>query len=329
MAKCTSIVKVDTIAGVNDVLKVTVDNITSYWIYDYTEALKFLDQEVIVEYRKDIYKGNLETFIATFTIPTVIATLDKKDNIRLYVDQVDNKANVAFREIEDGDERLGCIVFCTKSEFKTSNKAVWQELIIRDSTMHTATLRVFDYDNKSADFSGKYVKTNLVKNRYGFQSELVKPLEEEEVYVNPEIELARNFILNYFADDPVALSYIEQTNVLGYLAEAVDYEKGYGLMRLAMELSSVDAMYNITKDVDLRAIGQALLLEHGWMTRASVMSKSYTNITIGWNYQFPNRKTVMQLLDEALEDKPVEARVMMSIKDNVNTILEVRKGTLE
>lgn len=328
MAKCTSIIKVDTIAGANDVLKVTVDNITSYWIYDYTEALKFLDQEVIVEYRKDIYKGNLETFIATFTIPTVIATLDKKDNIRLYVDQVDNKANVAFREIEDGDERLGCIVFCTKSEFKTSNKAVWQELIIRDSTMHTATLRVFDYDNKSADFSGKYVKTNLVKNRYGFQSELVKPLDEE-VYVNPEIELARNFILNYFADDPVALSYIEQTNVLGYLAEAVDYEKGYGLMRLAMELSSVDAMYNITKDVDLRAIGQALLLEHGWMTRASVMSKSYTNITIGWNYQFSNRKTVMQLLDEALEDKPVEALIMKSIKDNVNTILEVRKGTLE
>ena len=329
MAKCTSIVKIDSIIGSGDVLQVTIDNTTTaYWIYDYTEALKFLDQEVIVDYRKDIYKGNLETFIATFTVPTVIATLDKQDNIKLFIDQVDNISNVAFREIEDGDDRLGCIVFCTQSTFKSSSKATWQELIIRDSTMHTATLRLFDYENKHVDYSGKYIKTNLKRNQYGFQSEMIKPLDEE-VYVNPEIALAKNFIMNYFSNDPVALAYIESTSVLNYLEEAVDYEKGYGLMRLAMELSMVDSMKNITKDVSLAAIGQALLLQHGWMTRASVMSKSYSNIAIGWNSMFPERKLVMQLLDEALEEKPVESSILKTIKDTVNTILEVRKGTLE
>lgn len=329
MAKCTSIVKLDSIIGAGDVLQVTIDNTTTaYWIYDYAEAMKFVDQEVIVEYRKDIYKGNLEQFIATFTVPTMVTTLDKKENIKLFIDQVDNISNVAFREIEDGDDRLGCIVFCTQSCFKSSQKATWMELIIRDSTMHTATLRLFDYENKDVDYSGKYIKTNLKRNQYGFQSELIKPLDEG-VYVNPEIELAKNFIKNYFINDPVAIAYMEKTNVLQFIEEDVDYEKGYGLMRLAMELSMVDSMQNITKDVDLTAIGQALLLSHGWRTHASIMSHSFTNATIGWSCMFPNRRTVLRLLDDCLEDKPIEYSVMCSIKETVDTILKVRKGTIE
>ena len=328
MAVCTSIVKVDKVSdNYGDLLLVTIDSMTqAYWIYDYTEALKFIDKEVIVDYRKDIYKGELTTFIATFTVPTVVSTLDKHDGIKLYLDQVDNLSNISFREIEDGDNRLGCIVFCTQSTFKSSSKATWMELTIRDRTMRTATLRLFNYENKDVDYTGRYIKTALKRNQYGFQSELIKPLDDE-VYVNPEIALAKEFIMNYFADDSVALNYIGNTEVLEFLEELVDYERGYGLMRLAMELALVESLENISKDVDLQAIGQALLLKRGYLTNsASVLSHSYTNITLGFKYMFPNRRVVMQLLDESLEEYPAEYVIMNQVINMVDVILRTRKG---
>ena len=331
MTKCKSIERVDRLMG-TDVLHVTLvdDNIetTAYWMYDYTEALKFLDQEVLVSYRKDMYKGELCDFINTFTVPTVVKTLDKNTEIKLYLEQCDNMSNVTFREIEDGDERLGCIVFCTNSCYKSSPKASWMELTIRDHTMHCATLRLFDYDNKAADFSGKYIKTSLSKNQYGFQTTQILPLDQD-VYVNPEIELAISFIKEYFEHNATGWTFIQNTHVLDLLAEEVDYEKGYGLMRLAMELSLVQSLKNISNDADYDSIGLALLLQRGYLTQPnSVMSKSFTNINTAWKYQYENKKLVMQLLDDSLEEKPVERNILDSIKAQVSTILEVRKGVL-
>lgn len=326
MSKCTAIKKLETISADGDLLEVTIDDkVSAYWIYDYSEALQYVDQEVIVEYRQDIYKGNLATFIATFTIPTCIATLDKQENFKLYLDQVDDISNVCFNDIVDGDEIPGCIVYCSSCEYKSSSKASWMELLIRDHTMHVATLRLFDYANHDADFSGKYIKTSLSKNQYGYQSDLIIPMEEC-TYVNKEVSIAEQFVKNYFSNDPVALQYMERTKVLEYLLKAVDYEPGYGMVRLAMELSLVDSMNNITKDVNLEAIGQALLLRRGYLTQASVMSHSVSNVMIGWNYMFPDRRIVMQLLDDSLEEKPVEFSILTSITKTVNALLEVRKG---
>lgn len=328
MAICTSITKIDNIAGVGDVLEVVIDNsTTALWFFSYADSLKFLNQEVIVEYRKDIYNGELKQFIATFTIPTVVQTLDKKDNIKLYVDQVDNGSNISFNEIEDGETRMGCIVYCTASEYKSSPKAAWMELIIRDHSMHTAVLRLFDYETKSVDFSGQYIKTTLARNAYGFTTELVKPVDGT-VFKNPEIELAKEYITNYFLDDGPARHYVEATAVLEAMENFVDYEKGYGLMRLAMELSMCDSLQNTTKDVDLQAIGNALLAMNGHFTVSSVLSDEFNNMVIANKHPWTNRKLVMQLVDVNIPESEIpEKKVLNSIKSCINTIIEVRKGT--
>ena len=63
MSVCTSIEKVATDDG-SSLLKVTVDNsVTAFWFYDYSAALQYLNKDVIVDYRQDIYKGNLTTII--------------------------------------------------------------------------------------------------------------------------------------------------------------------------------------------------------------------------------------------------------------------------
>lgn len=326
MATCTSITKINSLADGTDVLDVVIDNdVHAYWFYEYAKALEFVNQEVIVEYRKDVYNGQLCTFIATFTIPTKVNTLTKKDNIRLYCDQIDNNSNLVFDEVQIGETKMGCIVYCISQEYKSSPNAVWMELLIRDKKMKVAKLRLFDYADKSVVLAGQYVMTSLARNKYGFQSDLIKPVTGE-VAPNPEIDIAIQFIKNYFADDPVSMDYLSKTNVIGYLKEHTDYEKGYGLMRLAMELSMVDNLNNISKDLDHVAIGRALLAARGYMTKESALSDSFVNISIAMHFNWDDRTTVLQLLDVESDKSPREYEVMKSIVSTVNTIIEVRKG---
>lgn len=326
MSICTSITKINTLSDGTDVLNVTIDNdVQAFWFYEYAKALEYVNKEVIVEYRKDVYNGQLCTFIATFTVPTKINTLEKKDNIRLYCDQVDNNSNLVFEEVEIGETKMGCIVYCISQEYKSSPNAVWMELLIRDKRMHVAKLRLFDYENKNVVLEGQYVMTSLSRNQYGFQSEMIKPVTGE-VGPNPEIDIAKQFIMNYFADDEVSLNYISTTRVLDFLEEAIDYEKGYGLMRLAMELSMVENLVNITQDIDVSAIGRALLASRGYMTRTSALSNIVNNVNIALKYSWDNRKEVLMLLDVPSEESIPEMTIMQSIKDTVNNILEIRKG---
>lgn len=328
MAVCTSIEVIEKNPTAGDLLRVTIDNTTTaLWFFDYNESLQYLNKDVIVEYRQDVYKGELQQFIKTFVIPTTVNTLEKKDNIKLYIDQTDNNANMSFSDVAPGEKYIGAILFCVHSEYKSSPNAIWQELIIRDKSMHTAKLRVFDYENSLADFSGQYVMADISRNQYGFQSDMVTPVSGE-MQRNPEIDIAEQYIKNYFAANTVALDFITKNNLFGNLEEVVDYEKGYALMRLAMELAMVDGMDNITKDINLNAIGEALLCTYGHYCRKSILSKEINSITLAMPFMFEDRKLVLQLLDKNLEDKPKEAYVMANIQKTVETILEVRKGTI-
>ncbi len=328
MAVCTDIKLLETIPNVGDVLKVTIDNTTeALWFYSYSDSLQYLNQEVIVEYRKDIYKGELKQFIATFVLPTRVSTIDKQDNIKLFVDQVDNYSNLSFNEIAIGETRSGCIVYCISCEFKSSSAAVWQELLIRDKSMHVAKLRLFDYSNKAANFAGSYVMAEMTRSKFGFQSELIIPVNGE-CPPNPEIEIAENFIKGYFSQDVVAMDYITKFNLLNHLKEHIDYEPGYGLVRLAMELSFVDAMNNISNVVDLQSIGEALLAKRGYLTRESVLSSIVNNTVLAMNFKWPNKEKVLQLLDVPTDD--VHERVVMdSIVSMVDKLITVRKGFVE
>lgn len=328
MSICTGITLVENLSPGTDLLSVSIDNgaQTAYWIFDQSKAMAYLNQEVIVDYRQDVYKGQLATFINTFVLPTTVQTLDKSDNFKLFCDVEDNQSNLSFAEIADGEYRAGCIVFCIKCEYKTSPSSQWMELLIRDRTMHTATLRLFDYANKSADFTGQYVNTELARSKYGFTAEFINPTSGE-VVPNPEIAIAKQFITNYFSDDTHALTYMTNTNILSFLEQAIDYEVGYGLVRLAMELSMLQNMYNLTKDFDLQSIAHALLASRGYLVKESILSSVVNNVILACKVSWPDAKKVCTMLDENLTEHYDEYFIYKSIKDTVNTILERKKGT--
>ena len=112
------------------------------------------------------------------------------------------------------------------------------------------------------------------------------------------------------------------------MKDHVDYEKGYGLMRLAMELSMCETLNNIARDLDVTAVGHILLMNYAYVTRSSVLSPAVNNIFIAQQYKWPQRRLVVTALDEGQEVISPEATVAKSIKETVNHILEVRKGTI-
>lgn len=326
MSVCTKITKIGEVSG-TDVLSVTIDNdITALWFYNNAEAMRYVGQEVIVEYRKDIWQGEVRDFISTFIIPNTVTTLTREDNIKLFCDVEDNNSNITFSDIADGETAGGCIVFCIKQEFKSSTKATWVEYLIRDKSMHVATLRLFDYTNVNNDMSGMYIVTELSRSKYGFQTDIVEQMRGD-CPPNPELDIAINYIKGYFSTDVEAMSFINKHNLFGYLAENIDYEKGYGVVRLAMELSLVDSMKNITNELNLTAMSQALLAKRGYLTLPnSVLSNVFKNMHLANNTIWSERKAVMQLLDVNLDEHIKEYYVMTNIEETVDTILKVRKG---
>lgn len=326
MALCTAIKLIEHDPHYGDLLDVEIDNeIHALWYFPNADAMQYLNQEVIVDYRSDMYRGQMKTFIKTFTLPCVVHTLDREEGFKLFIDSVDDGCNVVFSEFAENDSKMGCTVFCTHQEYKSSDKSAWMELIIRDKTMHTAKCRIFDYTNSDAELEGRYILANLVRSKYGFQTHEATPLNADAM-ANPEIPLAEQFIKNFFSSDVVAMDYVNRTNLLEVMKTNVDYELGYGLMRLAMELSIVDAMRNVTCDVDLNLVAHGLLTSYGHLTRKSNLSPSFNNVLVASQYKWPNKDVVL-LLDDGLEERPNEYKVMQDIKRTVGTLLEIRKGT--
>lgn len=327
MAICTSIKQLEHTQHYGDLLEVTIDNeVTALWFYPYDNAMDYVGQEVIVDYRNDIYDGQMRTFIKTFTLPTEIRTLDKEDEFKLYLDVNDDACNVVFSEFQENTSKMGCIVFCTKQDYKSSDKAVWMELTIRDKTMHTAKMRIFNYENISAELEGRYIVTSMVKTAFGFQTHEASPLNGDAV-ANPEVDLAEQYIRNYFSNDVVAMDYVNKTNLLEVMKTHVDYEVGYGLMRMAMELAMIDTLKNISKDVSRKLLSHVVLTSYGYLTRKSSLSPTFNNVLLASQYRWENRNELTVILDDAAENKPNEYLVWQSVKSMVNTLLEIRKGT--
>lgn len=326
MSVCTSIEKVDTRDN-TDLLRVTIDNaVTAYWFWDYSDSLQFLNQEVIVEYRKDVLDGALTQFVKTFTIPTVVNAIDREDNVKLYIDQEDNNSNFSFNDIKLNETKPGCVFYCTGQEYKSSSSAVWMELLIRDRLMRVAKLRIFDYDNPEADFAGHYVTAELTKSKFGFQTYQAVIAFSKDV-PNPEIEIAENFIKNFFSTDVKAMEYINKLQLVENMKSHVDYEPGYGLVRLAMELAMCDSLKNITNVMSVQSVAHVLLTSYGYIAKPkSILSKVVNNVYLAQQVMFDDRRIVVTCLDECLEEHPAEYDIVKNIQRSVDAILRIRKG---
>lgn len=135
--------------------------------------MQYLNDEVIATFRQDMYNGTISKFVNTIAKVGVVHTLERSNNVKLYVDVTDNHSNIRFKEIEDGGTAVNAIVYVTDIRFDSSARAEWADLTVMDQARKIAQLRIFSPDSKIQDFKGRYVMCDIRKNRYGLSTDSV------------------------------------------------------------------------------------------------------------------------------------------------------------
>lgn len=322
---CVSVTKIEQLNDMDVLLVGFDDGTTAYWFYNEALAMDFLNKEVVVSFRNDMYKGNIVSVINTFVQPSKVNVVDRRENVRLFVEQEDNQSNLSFNDMVDGETKTGCLYYCVASQLKTSDKSVWLEMRIRDKSMRIATLRVFNPTTDAQNLAGKYCQSSLTRSVYGFQTKEVFEATGE-CPRNPEIDIAKDFVTSYFADDVSANAFMTAVDFMNKMEQVIDYEPGYGLVRMAMELSMCEQLYNVTNSLDVKLMEYAILTSRAHYCTNMQFSDEVCNVILTIRCKWPNAVKLVAMLDPGtIETRPDEYAVLCRIRDTVSTILEKKK----
>ena len=325
MALCEAITKIKEVGG-NDLLQVTVDGQTAYWMYTYADAVKFLNKEVDVEYHSDFLDGKVAKFVSNIVEPQVIQTVDKVENIRLYSNQVDNESNVSFNDCVEGETIPSAKVFCLQMEYASSTKAKWAQLTIRDRSMRTAICRVFDYESTDPDLTGSYVCCDLMLTKYGFNADCVTPVSGISTADQDKV-LAKTYIENVLASHPIMKAFADKHAITANLEAMHNTE----LIRLASELEISRTLMNVSGAYDVLSIQEALLCSYIYAENPdSVMSHETLAIIHAISTKWENKQLVCQILDPAANPETyVKERLLYhKVRELADVTIKAREGLI-
>ena len=329
----TSVEKIKELQPTIDLCKVYFDSgVSAYYVSAYSTALDFVGSDVYVEFHKDILNGALEDFIMTLTQVNKVNVIETEKDFKLYTDAIDEYCNVNFTDIPMGGTFTDARVLCTKCEYRSSSKAVWAELTIRDKMLRSATLRLFDYTSSDMDFSGQYILTNLRKTQFGYNADVVATLSDT-ASINPEVDLAIEYIKNISKSDPALTGLINKYNILDKMKETnEDYEKGYIVVRLATELSIATNMANLTNSVDYSLIKQTIFFSYIYLLYDK---RPYSNqltsiIAIQGINGLKSKQDIISILDpDNTETHKREKLLYSKIKEMAHDIIQTKKEVFD
>ena len=326
--KITKVEKIEALSADLDMCRLEFDGgvDSAYIIYNYTNMLTYLEGEAFVTFRQDMYKGQICKFVNTLAQVGVVHTLDREENVRLYVDVTDNYSNISIRDIADGSTVNQAIVYVVSMRYDSSPRAVWADLVVQDRERRQANLRIFDPINKDMDFTGRYIMCNIRRNKYGLSTDEITTVDATFPY-SPEVAVAERFISSTFANDPPVLKVLQESNFIPIAKKHVDMEPGYVLVRLAMELDVVNEMANLAREIDTNLLRRALLLEKFHiLNSASIYHKEMVAFVMANRFKFPGSKEALTLLYSDEPSYSGQRVIFNQIKELAESVIKVKKG---
>ena len=168
-----SVKKLEDLNG-SEMLKLVFENREAYMLGSFNETSPFIGEDVAVEFDDGLYKGNIVTFVYSFGRIAHVKELSAVESPKLYTDFTDNSCTVCFSDIDDNAIIPNATVYCLAQNIRSSTRAVWGELSVRDMKGKVANVKVFNISEFEYDFTNSYIKLNLHKSpTYGFSSESV------------------------------------------------------------------------------------------------------------------------------------------------------------
>lgn len=329
--KLTKIGLLESYATEQQLMRLTFDEgkDSAYIIWSHANLVQYLNDEVIATFRQDMYNGTIAKFVNTIAKVGVVHTLERSNNVKLYVDVTDNHSNIRFKEIEDGGTAVNAIVYVTDIRFDSSARAEWADLTVMDQARKIAQLRIFSPDSKIQDFKGRYVMCDIRKNRYGLSTDSVVTVDNAFPF-SPEVEISERFLMDAFAEDADILTLLAETKFADFAKKVVDLEPGYILVRLAIELDVASELANLVKEVDVDLIKRCLLIEKfNVFQQTSPYRNDIVTFVTASRYKFDHKNEVLLTLYSDEEKFSMERVVLKQVREMADTIINVKKGLIK
>ena len=329
--KLTKIELLESYATEQQLMRLTFDEgkDSAYIIWSHANLVQYLNDEVIATFRQDMYNGTIAKFVNTIAKVGVVHTLERSNNVKLYVDVTDNHSNIRFKEIEDGGTAVNAIVYVTDIRFDSSARAEWVDLTVMDQARKIAQLRIFSPDSKIQDFRGRYVMCDIRKNRYGLSTDSVVTVDNAFPF-SPEVEISERFLMDAFAEDADILTLLAETKFVDFAKKVVDLEPGYILVRLAIELDVASELANLVKEVDVDLIKRCLLIEKfNIFQQTSPYRNDIVTFVTASRYRFEHKNEVLLTLYSDEEKFSMERVVLKQVREMAGTIINVKKGLIK
>ena len=329
--KLTKIELLESYATEQQLMRLTFDEgkDSAYIIWSHANLVQYLNDEVIATFRQDMYNGTIAKFVNTIAKVGVVHTLERSNNVKLYVDVTDNPSNIRFKEIEDGGTAVNAIVYVTDIRFDSSARAEWADLTVMDQARKIAQLRIFSPDSKIQDFRGRYVMCDIRKNRYGLSTDSVVTVDNAFPF-SPEVEISERFLMDAFAEDADILTLLAETKFADFAKKVVDLEPGCILVRLAIELDVASELANLVKEVDVDLIKRCLLIEKfNVFQQTSPYRNDIVTFVTASRYKFDHKNEVLLTLYSDEEKFSMERVVLKQVREMADTIINVKKGLIK
>ena len=188
--KLTHIELLESLGNEQQLMRLTFDGgkDSAYIIWSHANLMQYLNDEVIATFRQDMYNGAVVKFVNTLASVGVVHTLERSDNVKLYVDVTDNHSNIRFKEIEDGGTAVNAIVYVVDIRFDSSARADWADITVMDQARKLAQLRIFSPDRKMVGSDSVTVTTEAeIQGNSPEAAAAAPPLRREQPPSSPDI----------------------------------------------------------------------------------------------------------------------------------------------
>lgn len=334
-----SIKLIDTIRPRLDYMEIKIDNVPYKMFGEYSKSVKYISGVVLYETIPDMYQGKVIERVVDIAEERVITTTKADSTSKLLPEEKDVNpvCNFEFASLPLGTKQNGVVCYLSSFIENCSDKARWFDLSVVDMRSRVYTLRYFSSFSAASDETrtilnqmvGKYIRVDITYNQYGYQVQQQKEIElhPTDVVLKPEVEIACNIILDACRTDAELMEYMKMFNYIPKLKGVIDIEPGYHLVRVAMEISLINAVSNITDTFIRRALLRAAVTSRGYLIdRKNELSKPILNINKVLRSTLKADVELINILDALSGNTTQTKRMYISIAKFAKYIIEERRG---
>lgn len=319
-----------------DYCEMVIDFDTVKIFGDANELMQFLNKDVMYTRRPDVIHGKSEMVVYDLVVVSTIQTVTSSENIKLVPEG--NKrtvCNIECKNLRFGEFYPNSVALMSAVQLGSSPKSKWFDCAMIDAASKEFQVRLFASNVDTMEmqvllesFIGHYVAFDLEFTKYGYQTKEIILLPNE-VEQSPEVIVAKEILTNLIASDAGLSDYNSKYKFIDYVSTVIDGEPGYNLVRMASELYMINAIDNISTDLDIKAMRRAVICSRGYLLpKKTAWSRPMLNTNkILMIPELKSDKELLLMIDTLSEEEASPTKLTyVKIRGLVNDIINIRRG---